>query len=321
MKITDLIALLLLLLMCFVIEKVQASNGELSISASESLFVKTWRHGSEDCQSNSEPAIEVFAANSTSYILRQSKCLSYEAPFMYLLVGDNKSLLLDTGAHSDELQFPLYKNIKQLLNELGKDDTHKLLVMHSHSHKDHYGNDEQFLNKANITLVSPKRENLANYINLADDNTPFSQIGLGSRTITVLPTPGHQEEAITLYDSHSQWLLTGDSLYPGLIYVKDWLSYKKSIALLAEFSQSVAVSAILGGHIEMKTQANHYYEIGSLYQPNERPLALATTDLEKLNQQLSDSISPQALELNKFIIRPMNGLQKSLSNVFRWLSQ
>ena len=59
---------------------------------------KHWNHGSDNCSMNTDPAIEVHSYSPTSFILRQNKCLSYEAPFMYVFIGDDRALLIDTGA-------------------------------------------------------------------------------------------------------------------------------------------------------------------------------------------------------------------------------
>ena len=57
------------------------------------LHQKHWIHGAADCEADTDPAIEVFRADRTSYILRQNKCLSYEAPFMYLLFNTTQGPL------------------------------------------------------------------------------------------------------------------------------------------------------------------------------------------------------------------------------------
>ena len=92
---------------------------------------KQWIHGSENCATNSDPGIEVYSHSPTSFILRQSKCLSFEAPFVYVLIGDERALLLDTGATEAASQFPLYDSVRALIGD--KD----LLVVHSHGHSDH----------------------------------------------------------------------------------------------------------------------------------------------------------------------------------------
>jgi len=56
-----------------------------------------WIHGSSDCATNDDPPLQVHAFDEDTYILRQNKCHNFEAPFLYLLFGTEKALLLDTG--------------------------------------------------------------------------------------------------------------------------------------------------------------------------------------------------------------------------------
>ncbi|EDY84934.1 hypothetical protein VDG1235_4568 [Verrucomicrobiia bacterium DG1235] len=99
---------------------------------------------------------------------------------------------------------------------------------------------------------------------------------LGDRNLTIIPTPGHQEDAISLYDSQTKWLLTGDTIYPGYVHVKNWSEYTKSIARLDEFVTTHEVSAVLGAHVETTTTPGEIYPIGTIYQPDEVPLLLAS---------------------------------------------
>ena len=85
------------------------------VSADSSLRDKQWIHGAEDCQISDDPAIEVHRYDDSSYILRQSKCLDFEAPFMYLLLGTKAALLLDSGATKNAIDFPLYDTVRALL--------------------------------------------------------------------------------------------------------------------------------------------------------------------------------------------------------------
>jgi hypothetical protein len=45
-----------------------------------------------------EPGLQVHEYNDNFYILRESGCINYEMPFLYLIFGDRKALLEDTGA-------------------------------------------------------------------------------------------------------------------------------------------------------------------------------------------------------------------------------
>lgn len=284
-----------------------------------------WQHGSKNCNKNKEPAIEVFRYQASSYILRQNKCQHFEAPFIYLLLGTERVLLLDTGAVENADSFPLAETVQQLMDQyqLQTGITElELLVLHSHGHSDHYAGDSQFLNQANTAVVLPTEIALKTFLNSNQSHLSKEVlIDLGERKITVIPTPGHQEEAITLYDSQTQWLLTGDSFYPGLVYVKHWQDYRASLQTLSEFSEKNKISAVLGAHIEMKATAGEFYDIGSTFQPNEAALPLSVELLQLLAQQLAKYPEPTKLIFDNIIIVPMNGLQQSLSNFGRLISQ
>lgn len=310
---------------CSTVESVDArDNVNIHSNASDSpLHQKDWIHGSPDCNSNADPAIDVFQYDLSSYVLRQNKCLSFEAPFIYVLFGEDKVVVLDTGATADQSEFPLYETVRSLIeeqvNRTGKSDM-EVLVIHSHSHSDHYTGDAQFQDKANVTVVGTKRSAINAFFAFGNDNENV-YLDLGGRKLTVIPTPGHQEEAITIYDPKTRWLLTGDTFYPGVIYVKHWKEYKDSVARLAIFANEHEVSAILGAHIEMMNIPGEYYPIGTLYQPNEASLPLQTADLTLLDAELKRSKRPKKIMLNNLLIEPMGMLQKLLSNASRWILQ
>lgn len=318
-KFAFVVGLLLVAILCLFVSAAGAETAVRNQPAT-SLQNKKWIHGSADCEANKDPAIEVFQFDQASFILRQNKCLSFEAPFLYLLIGKEKVLVLDTGASKSESVFPLYETVHSLIN--AKSGVEKeLLVVHSHSHSDHYSGDTQFEGKPNVTVIEPTFPALTGFF--AFDAWPNGQayLELGERKLTVIPTPGHQEEGISIYDPHTKWLLTGDTFYPGYIYVKNWDEYRKSIARLFAFSRTHDISAILGAHIEMTTQPYNYYEIGSVYQPDEASLTLVPGTLEALNATLEDSDVPQKIVLDELIVAPMNTFQITISNIARWLLQ
>ena len=268
-----------------------------------------WIHGSVDCSTNTDPAIQVFRQDEHSYVLRQNKCLSYEAPFIYVLLGDERALVLDTGATEDAENFPIYDTIKSLVGD------RNLLVLHSHSHGDHYAGDGQFAGKPGVELVAPSQEGLQLFLSGIESDDGTYMIDLGNRELTLLKIPGHQEESIALYDAHTQWLLTGDTVYPGLIYVKHWDAYLESISALATFSESHAVSAVLGAHIEMTASADQLYPIGTVYQPDEAALPLGPALLTQLNDALQSTSSAETVHLGEMTVKPLNLAQKTLSKI------
>lgn len=282
------------------------------------LHQKQWIHGSPDCKSNQDPAIEVFRFDSSSYILRQNKCLSYEAPFMYLLFGKTKTVLLDTGATSDPADFPLFETVRSLIQEFGDAEQRELVVVHSHHHTDHYKGDSQFAGQHNVTVIEPTGAAMREFFGLEQWPNGDARLDLGDRELTIIPTPGHQEDAIALYDPQTKWLLTGDTIYPGYVVVKDWGAYTKSVARLAEFVQTREVSVVLGAHIEMSNVPGETYRIGTMYQPDEAPLPLLPADIVELRAALEELDTPTKVSFDSFVVAPMGMVQKAISTIVRW---
>ncbi|OCQ23184.1 MBL fold metallo-hydrolase [Pseudoalteromonas luteoviolacea] len=289
------------------------------ITTAPSLSGVPWVRGAQDCSRDTQPIMDVFHYDVSTAIIRQNKCVTFEAPFSYVLVGSEKVMVVDTGALADEKGFSY---AEALLTVMGKStfEQKETLVVHSHSHSDHHQGDAGFERLNNTRVIAPQMEQVQAFLETSDwPNGQFS-LDLGGRLVTILPTPGHQEEAITIYDHKNKWLITGDTLYPGLVYVKDWQAYKTSIAKLTKFAQQNEVTAILGGHIEMTKSSGKYYPIGTTYQPNEAPLPLSVADLYELNTALQKSEKEQAMIFKSFVIQPMSMLQKSISNIFRWVT-
>ncbi|MEM7358309.1 MAG: MBL fold metallo-hydrolase [Pseudomonadota bacterium] len=274
-----------------------------------------WHYGTESCETDAAPPIEVLRVNPSSFILRQNKCQHFEAPFMFLLLGTERALLLDTGAIESADLFPIYATVRDLLAADHAEVNRELVVVHSHSHLDHQKGDLQFRDKASVTLVEPNSAALEEFFNFVDWPRQTVQFDLGQRLITVIPTPGHHAQAISLYDPLNQWLLTGDTLYPGSIRVKDWQAFRSSVQRLWKFSETNPVSLILGTHIEMSRTPGEMYDIGSTYQPQERALTLEVTDLKELNQQLQRTPKAKKMIFDKFHIAPLNWLERKLSDL------
>ena len=296
-------------------------NQQIPSAKQKSTIAKSnWIHGSPDCDNINEPANDVYKHDEQTIIIRQNKCLTFEAPFIYILVGKHRILVLDTGAINDNPEYSLRAEIENVLSkELFS--SKEVLVVHSHGHSDHYQGDSSFEGLSNVKLIKPSATEVYQYFGFTGWPQGQATIELGDRQLTVIPTPGHQEEAITIFDHKTKWLLTGDTLYPGYIYVKDWDSYRNSIDKLATFASHNEITAILGAHIEMKKQPACYYPIGSTYQPNEAQLDLSVQSLHNLNTKLKDSNKPIEIIFDNFIIKPMSGFQKTLSNVVRWFAQ
>ena len=290
-------------------------------AAPSGLGEKAWIHGSEDCDTNRDPPIEVFASDATSYVLRQNKCIHYEAPFIYVLIGDHTVFVQDTGATAEADRFPLYHVIRDVVARRQAADGKELrvLVTHSHSHGDHKAADPQFQGKPRVTLVEPTAEAVRKHFGFAQWPQGQATIDLGGRTLVVVPIPGHQEESLAVYDEKTGWLLTGDTLYPGRLYVDDWAEYKASIRRLVDFSKRHRISAVMGTHIEISA-TGELFPAGSTYQPNEAPLALTVGDLLLLNERLEKAgDEPSELKMAKFSVVPIGTVQRMLGRILKAL--
>lgn len=65
-----------------------------------------WHAGWPSPKHDPAPEIQVHAYTEDTLILRQNKSVHYEAPFLFLLFGNEGALLIDTGATSDPGHFP-----------------------------------------------------------------------------------------------------------------------------------------------------------------------------------------------------------------------
>ena len=255
--------------------------------ANAALASHQWNHGAVDCSANQDPGIETYEFDEDTYVLRQNKCVSYEAPFIYVLFGAHTVLVLDTGATEADEDFPLYETVRSLVEPPQADRSSPLdiLVLHSHSHGDHKAADAQFKGKPGVTLIEPSQSGVSGFL-----ESSGGVVALGGRELRVLAIPGHQAESVALHDSKTKWLLTGDTLYPGVISVLDWDAYQSSIEALADFASNHEVSAVLGSHIEMSTTPSVIYERGTTYQPDEASLVLP---VEVLSEVAAGLAGPQ----------------------------
>lgn len=286
-------------------------------SVAAGLAEKAWIHGSQDCDANRDPPIEVQRFDADTYVLRQNKCLDFEAPFMHVLFGKHTVLVLDTGATEDPAEFPLYETVRKLIADRRQPDI-KILVAHSHSHGDHRAADAQFRGKPGVTLIEANAEAVRNYFGFSRWPEGVATIDLGGRMLEVIPSPGHQDEGIVLYDTRNAYLLTGDNLYPGRLYVRNWNEYRASIARLAEFARKRRMSAVLGAHIEISSSGT-LFEAGSTYQPGEASLILTVEDLLRLDQLLrAAGDEPKQIVTDRFVVEPIGAFWRVLGDVIGW---
>jgi glyoxylase-like metal-dependent hydrolase (beta-lactamase superfamily II) len=245
-----------------------------------------WNEGAEDCEKATEPRIQVHQYEAQTIILRQSLCSNFEAPLLYLLIGDDVALLIDTGATEDPAQMPLAKTVVDLLPERGEAKL-PLMVLHTHGHGDHRAADAQFAGLPGVVVVPPEVEDLRTALNLPQWPEGVARIELGGRTVEVMAAPGHQPAHLIFYDDRTALLFTGDFLLPGRLMVDDLGAYRASAERLVKFLGDRPVSHVLGAHIELDN-AGELFPGGSQHHPNERAVALTKADVVGLPQALAD---------------------------------
>lgn len=214
----------------------------------------------------SDPWFEVYKPAAGIFAIYEPH--QAEEVISYLIVGEKRALLFDTGMGMSD--------IKKVVAELTK---LPIIVLNSHTHDDHvggnwefdnvYGMDRDFTRKnargsredaqAEITPDQicgelPKGFDAKAYATRPWKITSYMHDGenfdLGGRTIEVIATPGHTPDAVSLIDRANGLLFTGDTYYPAPIWLfrpeTDLDAYAASIRRLAALAPQVKL--VLGAH-------------------------------------------------------------------------
>jgi len=214
----------------------------------------------------SDPWFEVYQVAPAVFAIYEPH--QFEETISYLIAGDKQALLFDTGMGIGDL-----KKVTAQLTQL------PIIVLNSHTHNDHVGDNWQFqtiygmdtdftrknaqgsredaqaeLAPGHICGTLPKGFDPKSYATRPWKITVFlhggDRIDLGSRWLEVIATPGHTPDAISLLDRANGLLFTGDTYYPGPIWLyrpeTDLEAYGISIRRLAALTTQI--ETILGQH-------------------------------------------------------------------------
>jgi glyoxylase-like metal-dependent hydrolase (beta-lactamase superfamily II) len=201
----------------------------------------------------SDPWFEVYRIRPGVFAIYEPH--QSEEVISFLIVGTKKALLFDTGMG--------ISNIRALVEGLTK---LPVSVLNSHTHNDHvgdnwrfpdiYGMDTDFTRKnaqgsredAQLELApgeicgslpldfnpqeySTKPFHISHWLHDGD------KLELGARALQVIATPGHTPDSIALLDEKNGLLFTGDTFYPGPIFLyrpeTDLDAYVASVKKLA----------------------------------------------------------------------------------------
>jgi glyoxylase-like metal-dependent hydrolase (beta-lactamase superfamily II) len=260
---------------------------EPSVSPVETgILPKSWRPAGPNCVE--VPDWQIHEYNANFFILRESGCINYEKPFLYLIFGRDKALLEDTGAGTVDTASTVNRIIAQWAERNHRTTPVPLIVIHSHAHGDHTAGDPGFKDKPNVQFVAATVPEVSRFAGIQNWPEGIGRIDLGDRTVDVIPIPGHDPAGIALYDRQTGILLSGDSLYPGRLYVPTaaFTAFLSSNQHLVDFTKNKTVAHILGTHIEQTRTPFMDYPRGTVYQPDEHVLELSRGDLLELNDAL-----------------------------------
>lgn len=268
------------------------------------LFAERWIDGTN----GAEPATQVQALDADTYVIRQSVKTNFEAPFLYLIFGRDKVLLIDSGAEGGRIRPAVDRLIADWL-VANKRSEIPLIVAHSHSHGDHIAGDAAFRDRSGTTVVGLKPADVATFFGIGKWPDEIGRFDLGGRVLRVLPTPGHQAAAIMVYDPRLKILLSGDTLYPGRLYVPvNFLGDNRaSVDRLAAFAARHPIRAVLGAHIEMTRTPGRDYGHEAPTHPDEHRLELGAGSIGELRAGLRAKLDvPDTPQVHDdFIIYPV----------------
>jgi glyoxylase-like metal-dependent hydrolase (beta-lactamase superfamily II) len=213
-----------------------------------------------------DPWFEVYKVAPATFAIYEPH--QAEEVISYLIVGTKQALLFDTGMGIG--------NIRAIVARL---TSRPIVVLNSHTHDDHVGGNWQFpfvygmdtaftrtnakgsredtqaeIGKDMLCGALPKNFDPAKYVTKPWKISLFVhdhfKVNLGGRTLEIIATPGHTPDAISLIDRANGLLFTGDTFYPGEIWLyrpetdfPDYLASVKKLSLLAP-----EIKIVFGAH-------------------------------------------------------------------------
>jgi hydroxyacylglutathione hydrolase len=228
-----------------------------------------WVHGSRPGGLRTDPAVQVHWYDPHTAVLRQSKDVTFEAPFVFLLFGNQRALLLDTGATKDD---SIRTQVDALIDQWRSRNLrpeYPLVVAHTHGHTDHRAGDAAFIERPDTTLLATDSAAVAAFFEFVNWPVDVVQFDLGGRIVDITGIPGHHPASIALYDPWTGILFTGDSVMPARLYVEDMATFSDSLKRLVAFSPQRHVTHVFGCHVKMTRTPGRDYYPGCRDQPEE----------------------------------------------------
>lgn len=152
--------------------------------------------------------------------------LEQEIVRCFLIVGQQRALLLDTGAEPCDLM-GMIREITPL----------PLVVLNTHGDGDHTANNNQFRDiHAHPNEFATIRRFRPDLTSTLHPITELSAFDLGDRVLHVIETPGHTPGSICLLDRKNRILFSGDTLSYGPVFLggdhRDIHAYRDTLVKL-----------------------------------------------------------------------------------------
>jgi glyoxylase-like metal-dependent hydrolase (beta-lactamase superfamily II) len=229
-----------------------------------------WIHGAPSPRRRHDPPLQAHELAPGTVLIRQSKDLTFEAPFILLLLGEHRALLLDTGAiDGTELRRTVDRLVEAHLATRPAGTAYGLVVAHTHGHGDHVAGDAAFADRPHTTVVGHEVAAVRDFFGFTNWPAEVVVLELGERPVEVFGIPGHHAASVAVFDSTTGLLHTGDTVYPGRIYVEDADALLATLDRLVDFTATRGVTHVLGCHVEMTDRPGRDYPLGARYQPDE----------------------------------------------------
>ncbi|GAA2724905.1 MBL fold metallo-hydrolase [Cellulomonas aerilata] len=235
-----------------------------------------------------QPLAQVHRLDRHTVVIRQSGRTDPEAPFVFLLFGDERALLVDTGATADPARWPVRSLVDGLVEEWLRENprgTYPLTVVHTHSHGDHTAGDDAMRARPGTTVVGTDLASVREFFGFTRWPDEVVPLDLGGRVLSVIGGPGHDAAAVVLHDPWTGILLTGDTVYPGRLYVPDMAAFVATLERLVAFCRTVPTTHVLGCHIEMSARPGRDHPLAAPRHPGEPPLQMTVAQLERLRDR------------------------------------
>jgi hydroxyacylglutathione hydrolase len=180
---------------------------------------------------------------------------------MYVLKGENRAILFDTGSGTRDIAFVADKVTKKPMTAVA-----------SHAHYDHIGSHASFKSVAMVDLPETRESTddkswyspptskslytFADGFHVTEWWKPGETIDIGDRRIDVVHVPGHSTDSIALVDRERGYAFVGDLLYGGTLYANlpgsDVATYLASVRrLLADFPE---IRTVFGAHEDARLE-------------------------------------------------------------------